>query len=73
MADALRRVEIGFAGGLVLPVRVPESGHKALVDALEKGEADRWHTIEADEAEVLIDLAQVAYVRLGVEEARVGF
>jgi hypothetical protein len=65
------RASIGFAGGQVLAVRVPTDALERLTAALadERG----WHELALDDGSVRLDLAQVAYVRVDSDEARVGF
>jgi len=73
MADAPRRIDIGFQGGQVLPVRVSQEVHDAFRKALSNSSSDRWFELHTLDAEVHIDLSQVVYVRLDTEEQRVGF
>ena len=71
-----RRVDLGFAGGQVLSLRLPEPVYSSLRRALEDGEGGaggRWHELEAEDSQVSIDLSQVVYVRLDTEQHRVGF
>lgn len=70
MAEAPRRIEIGFEGGQVIALRVAEDGLTALRSALEKG---GWHRVETDEAEVDIDLGKVAFLKTAGDGAKVGF
>jgi len=71
---ALRTVDVGFQGGQVLTLRLDESEHRALVEALRAaGDGRSVHTVRAQEAEVVLDLARVAYVRCELAEQRVGF
>jgi hypothetical protein len=67
-----RRVDIGFSGGQAFPVRLDEAEYGALRKALEAG-SERWHKLASEDAEVLIDLSQVVYVRLDTEQRGVGF
>ena len=69
MADR-RRVDIGFAGGQVLSVRIEKDVHDELRKAL-GGEG--WHRLQTEDSEVELDLRQVVYVRLDTEQHRVGF
>jgi hypothetical protein len=68
-----RNVDIGFAGGSGISLRLREGAYHALRDALGSDRAERWHGVDADGAEVTLDLSQVVYVRLDTEEQRVGF
>lgn len=74
MADTPpRRIDIGFQGGQVLPVRVTQEAHDAFKKALTDAGAERWFELETQDSDVHIDLSQVVYVRLDTEEHRVGF
>jgi hypothetical protein len=73
MADPPRRIDIGFQGGQVLPVRVSQEAHDAFKKALSDSGSDRWFELETQDSDVHIDLSQVVYVRLDTEEHRVGF
>ena len=70
MAD-VKRIDLGFSGGQVLPVRVPTQAYEELIEALDG--RDRWHTLKAEDAEIRLDLAQLLYVRSDTEEHKVGF
>lgn len=67
------RVSIGFHGGQVLGVRLTTEQATALQEALTGGGGGGWHDLEAEDGPVLLDLAQVAYVRSESDEHRVGF
>jgi hypothetical protein len=73
MADAPRQIDIGFQGGLVLPVRVTQEVHDEFRKALSNSNADRWFELQTQDSDVHIDLSQVVYVRLDTEDHRVGF
>ena len=68
-----RRVDIGFSGGQAFSVRLSQDEFNSLRDALSSDRSNRWHSIATDESEVLIDLAQVVYVRLDTEARGMGF
>jgi hypothetical protein len=68
-----RRVDIGFSGGQAFAIRLGEDEYRALREALESDRSQRWHSLTSEDAEVLIDLAQVVYVRLDTEQRGVGF
>ena len=70
MADK-KRIDLGFSGGQVLPVRVSGESYDELIAALDGKE--RWHVVKAEDAEIRLDLAQLLYVRTDTEEHRVGF
>jgi hypothetical protein len=73
MPDEVKRIDIGFQGGQVLPARVKAEEYESLRRALGDERADRWFQLNTQDSEVAIDLAQVVYVRLDTEEHRVGF
>ena len=67
-----RRGAVGFQGGRVLSIRVPEGELERLRTALREGK-ERWHELEAADGAVLVDLGQVVYLRVDSDEHRVGF
>jgi len=67
----LNRVEIGFEGGQVLPVRLNDEHLKELREALGAGEG--WHEIANDEGTLSVDLAKVIFVRFSSSDQKVGF
>jgi hypothetical protein len=69
---SVRRTAIGFQGGQVLSLRIPEEDLTALREAL-TGSGDRWREVESADGAVLVDLQQVVYVRVESDEHRVGF
>jgi hypothetical protein len=69
---AARRAAIGFQGGQVLSLRLPEEELGSLQRALQEGDG-RWHEVGAADGAVLVDLAQVVYLRVESDEHRVGF
>lgn len=68
-----RRVDIGFAGGQTLALRLKEEVHAGLREALAADRSPRWHEVETEDSVVAVDLAQVVYVRLDTDTHRVGF
>ena len=69
---AARRGAVGFQGGQVLSIRVPEAELEKLRAALREGR-ERWHEVAAADGAVLVDLGQVVYLRVDSDEHRVGF
>ena len=68
------RVDVGFAGGQVLAVRMQQSVYEALRKSLESSDVgQRWHELQTEDSEVAVDLRQVVYVRLDTEQHKVGF
>jgi hypothetical protein len=68
---AAGRVEIGFAGGQVVAVRMNEDKVKDLRKALDK--ADGWADVETEDGDIALDLCQVVFVRGAPGEHRIGF
>ncbi len=73
MADETKRIDIGFQGGQVLPARLKQASYDGLRKALTDERAERWHTLETLDSQIVVDLSQVVYVRLDTEDQRVGF
>jgi hypothetical protein len=70
---SFRRAALGFTGGgQVLSLRLADDQLTALRKALQDGN-QRWYEVEATDGAVLVDLGQVAYLRVESGEHRVGF
>ena len=67
-----RRGAIGFQGGQVLSIRLPDTELEKLRSVLREGR-ERWHEVEATDGAVLVDLGQVVYLRVDSDEHRIGF
>jgi hypothetical protein len=68
-----RRAALGFTGGAqVLSLRLQDAALEALRKALQDRK-DGWYEVEATDGAVLVDLTQVAYLRVESGEHRVGF
>ena len=68
-----RRAALGFANGApVLSLRLSEEQLNALKSALQAG-TEGFFEVEATDGAVLVDLDQVAYLRVESGEHRVGF
>jgi hypothetical protein len=68
-----RRAALGFTGGgQVLSLRLADSELEKLRKALQDRQ-DGWFEVEATDGAVLVDLDQVAYLRVESGEHRVGF
>ena len=70
--SAARRGAVGFQGGQVLSLRLPEAELEKLRSALREGR-ERWHEVAAADGAVLVDLGQVVYLRVESDEQRIGF
>ncbi len=69
MADA-QKVEIGFEGGQVVPVRIDEDELKDLRKQVEKG---GWHDVKTEDGVLSVYVGKVAFLRIDSGEHRVGF
>jgi hypothetical protein len=68
-----RRAAVGFKSGAeVLSLRLAEDALNGLREALQQGR-EGWLEVEAADGAVLVDLAEVAYLRVESGEHRVGF
>jgi hypothetical protein len=68
-----KRLDLGFSGGQVLAVRATAEAYEELVRALESEGKSRWHRLNAEDSEILIDLPQVVYVQREGDDHKVGF
>ncbi|MBE2317108.1 hypothetical protein DVA67_014090 [Solirubrobacter sp. CPCC 204708] len=71
-SNAARRTALGFQGGQVLSLRLPEEVLESLRSTLREGK-ERWVEVEAADGAVLIDVGQVVYLRVESDEHRIGF
>jgi hypothetical protein len=69
MANA-QRVEIGFEGGQVVPVRLTDDDLKDLRKQLEKG---GWHDVHTDDGVLAVYLGKVSFIRIESGDHRIGF
>ena len=72
MAD-VTRVQVGFEGGQVLPVRPGSEALEGLLKALRADDSPRWHSLETEDSSVLLDLSKVVYVQREGGDHKVGF
>ncbi len=70
--ERAKRVDIGFSGGQVLSLRIPDEAYRSLGEEVRSG-SQGWHQLEAEDSDVSVNLGQVVYVRLDTEQQRVGF
>jgi hypothetical protein len=66
----LRRIEIGFDGGQVVAVRVPEDELASLHKALDKG---GWHSLTTEDDTVDLYVGKIVYIRTAGDGTKVGF
>lgn len=69
MADS-QKVEIGFEGGQVVPVRLTVDELKELRGQVEKG---GWHDVKTEDGTLSVYVGKVAFLRIDSGEHRVGF
>jgi hypothetical protein len=68
-----RRAAVGFkSGAQVLSLRLTDAALDSLRTALQQTR-EGWVEVEATDGAVLVDLAEVAYLRVESGEHRVGF
>lgn len=70
--DKPRRVALGFHAGGALSLRLSEDKLAELQKLLTSGEGG-FREIEAEDGAVLVNLAQVIYVRVESNEQKIGF
>ncbi len=68
--DEAQKVEIGFEGGQVVPVRLSEDELKDLRKQVEKG---GWHDVKTEDGVLSLYLGKVAFLRIDSGEQRIGF
>jgi hypothetical protein len=67
----LRRVEVGFAGGQVILMRLENKAYESLRRAVQDGK--RWTEVETADGVVSLDLGQVQFLKLESADHKVGF
>jgi hypothetical protein len=72
MADEVVRVEIGFAGGQILRIQVPQSAADGLRRKLEAG-GEGTIELPLEDGNCLVSVSHVLYVTRFDRESRVGF
>ena len=72
MPDTLRRVAVGFHAGGSLPLRLNDDKLADLRKAITAA-AGGWHEVESEDGTVLLNLAQVIYLRVESDEHKIGF
>ena len=66
-----KQIEIGFAGGQSVSVRLSDSDYDSLRKALES--AAGWHELETADGPIALDLRQVVFVKADTSEHKIGF
>lgn len=70
MAAQHKSVEVGFDGGQVIALRLPEKELERLRGQLGKG---GWLQVSSEEAIVDVDVDEIVFVRTAGDEHKVGF
>jgi hypothetical protein len=70
MASSQRRIEAGFDGGQVLPMRVTDEELASLRAALPKG---GWHRVQSEDAEIELFLDKLVFIKTAGDGQKVGF
>jgi len=68
---SLHKIEIGFEGGQVVPVRLDEAELNGLKSALAKTAGS--HELNYEEGTLILDLNKVIFLRITTSAAKVGF
>lgn len=68
---ALRRVTLGFSGGLTVTRRLTGADLDGLRSALDGDGA--WHELKTDQELIMVSLARLAYIELDERGRPVGF
>jgi len=71
MADEMKRIEVGFAGGQVMSARVTADTLKELRQAVERRQG--WHDLDAEDGPVSLDTTQVVFLRTAAAAHTIGF
>jgi hypothetical protein len=71
MADEMKRIEVGFAGGQVMSARVTADTMKDLRKAVERRQG--WHDLDAEDGPVSLDTTQVVFLRTAAAPHTIGF
>ena len=70
-SDKPHKISIGFRGGQVLAARIRPAELTSLQDVL--GKSGGWHSLEAQDGTILLDLTRIDYLLVEHEDTRVGF
>jgi hypothetical protein len=78
MADEMKRIEVGFAGGQVMSARLEGGELEALRKAVAStdklsSEAAGWYDLTAEDGAISLDLRQVVFVRVAGAPHTIGF
>jgi hypothetical protein len=66
-----RRVEVGFAGGQAISIRVSQKTYENLRKAVQGGNG--WYEVDSLEGMIALNLGQIVFVKLDTGDHKVGF
>jgi hypothetical protein len=69
--DELRRVEVGFAGGQAITLRLPQRAYESFRKDVQRGGG--WTEVESADGLVSVNLDAVVFMKLDTGDHRVGF
>jgi hypothetical protein len=69
--EELRRVEVGFAGGQSISLRLTQKAHEGLRKDVQRGGG--WAEIESADGPVTVNLDAIVFLQVDAGEHRVGF
>ncbi len=69
--DELRRVEVGFAGGQAITLRLPQRAYESFRKDVQRGGG--WTEVESADGLVSLNLDAVVFMKLDTGDHRVGF
>ena len=70
MTSTLRRIEVGFDGGQVVALRIPDEELGSLRKALGKG---GWHRLATEDAEVDLYVDKIVFIKTAGDGQKIGF
>jgi hypothetical protein len=69
--DEQRRVEVGFAGGQAISLRLTQKAYEGFRKDVQRGGG--WTEVESDDGPVSVNLDAVVFIKLDSGDHRVGF
>ena len=69
--EEVRRVEVGFAGGQAITLRLSQKGYDNLRKEVQRGGG--WTEVESADGTVSLNLSAIVFMKLDTGEHRVGF
>lgn len=69
--DQAKRVEVGFAGGQAIVLRLSERDYDDLRKAVRNGKG--WQELDTPDGPVALNVGEVVFIKREPEEHRIGF